>query len=96
MHRAACHKGTKTGEVSENEMLRAGAQHIACWGKIGRERERKQMRGPSRETTGNSRHSRESSLENMKQQGRAEITAQCGCALRFKGRGRRWTPLPRA
>lgn len=58
VRRAAGHKGTKTGEVSENEMRRAGAQHIPCWGKIGPERERKQMRGPSRETRGNSRHSR--------------------------------------
>lgn len=41
-------------------------QHIPCRGKIGPERERKQMRGPSRETRGNSRHSRESRLGNMK------------------------------
>lgn len=58
------------GSVKNTEMLRA--QHIPCWGEIGQERERKQMRGPSRETRGNSGHSRKRRLEDMKQQGARE------------------------
>lgn len=80
MPRAGGHKGTKTREVSKMRCSGPGAQHIPCWGEIGPERERKQMRGPSRETRGNSRHSRESRLENMRQQGRGEVSSVWPCA----------------
>lgn len=76
---------TKEQRQGKSQKMRC-AQHIPCWGKIGPEGERKQMRGPSSETRGNSRHSRESRLENMKQQGLREISSVWLCAKIQGGR----------
>ena len=81
------HKGAK-GKSQKNEMLRVRAQHIPCRGKIGQERERKQMRGPSGGQGGMPGIPGRGGLKAQRSKASGSgIEVWCGCALRFKAQG---------